>query len=125
MYKLLIPIAFLFASNANAQSIVSLEDQTAHTINISIIKADTAKIDAISISATYYGNETDNAVNFIPLWNKKYKTEQSTTKLDASSFDMTKPFKVILRSKGRVVKTFEMSRRTEINGLVLSNYEVI
>lgn len=125
MLKFLVPLALILSLDSKAQSIVSLENTALHIISLSVIKSDTLKVDAISVSATYYGNETDNAAKLIPDWVKKYKSQQCTANIDITSFDMTKPFKIILTNKGQVVKVFEMSRRIAIKGQMFSNYECI
>ena len=113
------------SSAASAQSVISLETPSVGKLTLSVIKVDTMKVDAISISATYFGNQADNVVYFVPVWKKKDNVEQVTFKFSTANFDMTKPFRVVLMRNGTVLKTFELSKRAEINGEILSRYKNI
>lgn len=128
MSKFLVLLATFFTlslNQARSQSIITLENLDNHLLSLLVLKPDTLFVDAICISATYYGNETDNAVVLTPVWSKKYNLYQYLVDIDVSSFDMSKPFMVTLKSKGAVIKTYEMSRRILINGQIYSNFETL
>lgn len=128
MSKFLVLLATFFTlslNQARSQSIITLENLDNHLLSLLVLKPDNLSVDEICISATYYGNETDNAVVLTPVWSKKYNLYQYLVDIDVSSFDMSKPLMVTLKSKGAVIKTYEMSRRILINGQIYSNFETL